>query len=301
MLNFRISATGHSLNYLPEYVAGRQGFFADEGLAVSATVPSPWDQVLSDIGSGAADAALGGIWVPSMYLGRANRYTPFAQVSARAPLAIVGREPADAFSWQAMPGKVVAMKGSNGASVGLFTKLVLREQGIDPGSVGFVQDLDGKMLSELFAGGMCDYLVVDYPSAVAFEARGAGYVVAPLAVVGGNVPWSVYYAEGEADAVRLETQSRFVRALGRAMDWIVARDAAEYGDFLAKTFPRFERDLLVRLANVYRENGMWTTPLIDRQAYARWQGGIAAGHLTAAPIPYDALIDARATAGFAGA
>lgn len=297
MQNFHISATGHSLNYLPEYVADWQGFFADEGLSVSVTVPSPWDNVLKELGSGKADAVLGGIWVPSMHLGRGTRYTPFAQVAARAPLAIVGREPASAFDWSAMPGKVVSMKGSNGASVGLFTKLLLREHGVDPASVGFVQDLDGALLSKLFVGGMGDYLVIDYPSALALVESGGGYIVAPLATMGGDVPWSVYYSEGETDLDRLATQKRFVRALGRGMDWVLERDAAEYREFLAKTFPRFDPDLLVSLTNIYRDNGMWTTPRIDLAAYDRWQQGISDGYLTEAPIRYHNLIDARPTEG----
>jgi len=297
MQRFHVSATGHSLNYLPEYVAKWQGFFAEENLEVSVTVPSPWDVVLDELGSGKADAVLGGIWVPSMFYGRANRYTPFAQVAARAPLAIVGRERAEAFSWDGMAGKTISMKGSNGASVGLFTKLVLKENGVDPARVGFIQDLDGALLSRCFAGGMGDYLVVDYPSGLRLEAEGKGHVVAPLAVVGGDVPWSVYYAEGESDADRLDTQTRFVRALGRGMDWILAREAAEYRDFLAETFPRFAPDLLVGLTDTYRQIGMWTTPRIDAQAYRRWQGGIADGHLTEGPIAYDSLIDSRPTEG----
>lgn len=299
MQDFRVSATGHSLNYLPEYVATWQGFFAEEKLNVSAVVPSPWDLVLADIRSGAAQAALGGIWVPSMYFGRANRYTPFAQIAARAPLAIVGREKAEDFDWAAMPGKVVSMKGSNGASVGLFIKLVLREHGIDPKQVDFVQDLDGKMLSQLFVGGMGNYLVIDYPSALTLEAAGGGYIVAPLAIMGCNIPWSVYYAEGESDDARLDTQTRFSRALGRGMEWIHAHEAAEFRDFLAKTFPRFNPDLLVQLTDTYRANGMWTSPRIDRQAYDRWQQGISNGHLIEAPIAYETLIDPRPTAAFA--
>src|SRR3954470_2345060 len=204
MQRFHVSATGHSLNYLPEYVATWQGFFADENLKVSATVPNPWDLVLSELASGQADAVLGGIWVPAMHFGRSTRYTPFAQVSARAPLAIVGRENVDQFDWSRLAGKVISMKGSNGASIGLFVKLVLKEHGVNPRSVGFVQDLDGLLLSRVFAGGMGDYLVIDYPSALALEAAGGGHVVAPLAIDGGNVPWSVYYAEGESNDDRLD-------------------------------------------------------------------------------------------------
>jgi NitT/TauT family transport system substrate-binding protein len=295
MQNFHVSATGHSLNYLPEYVADWQGFFADEGISRSVTVPKPWDLVLDELASGKASAALGGIWVPSMYFGRGVRYTPFAQVSNRAPLAIVGREDARDFDGAALSGKVVAMKGSNGASVGLFAKLLMREYGVDPKTVDFVQDLDGAMLSQLFAGGMSDYLIIDYPSALAFEAAGQGRVVAALPLMGGDVPWSVYYALGESDGERVETQTRFTRALMRAMRWIGEHEAAEFRDFLASTFPRFAPDQLVAITNAYRTNNMWTTPRIDETAYARWQRGIAQGRLTQAPIPYADLIDPRPT------
>ncbi len=298
MQDFHVTATGHSLNYLPEYIAGWQGFFADEGLQVAATVPSPWDLVLSDIDHAKADAALGGIWVPSMFHGRGKRYTPFAQVAARAPLAVVGRERAEDFDWARMPGKTVAMKGSNGASVGLYVKMLMRENGLDPRSVNFIQDLDGKMLSDLFVGGMADYLVIDYPSAVTLAARYPVHVVTALSVDGGNIPWSVYYAPGESDATRLETQARFCRALGLGMQWILDHEAAGYRDFLVTTFPKFDGDLLVKLTDTYRKIGMWTTPRIDRDAYDRWQTGIADGHLTTAPIAYDALIDGRATTAF---
>lgn len=300
MQRFRISATGHSLNYLPEYVARWQGYFAEEGLEVSATVPSPWDNVLKELGAGDAEAVLGGVWVPSMFFGRGIRYTPFAQVAARAPLALVGRMTRDRFSWTETQGKVISMKGSNGASVGLFIKLLLRENGVDPGEVGFVQDLDGAMLASLFKGGMSDFLAIDYPSAAMFEGAGHGHIVAPLALTGGDVPWSVYYAQGESDAARLDAQTRFARALGRGMQFVLAHDARDYAGFLAQTFPRLPEALLVRLTNEYRGCGMWTTPRVDRAAYDRWQGGIAAGHLIAAPISYDDLIDTRPASAFPG-
>lgn len=291
MLDFHISATGHSLNYLPEYVAVRQGFFEEEGLRVTASVPKPWDLVLDALRNGSAQAALGGIWVPSMYLGRADRFTPFAQIAARAPLAIVGREKAEEFAWEKLPGKVALMKGSNGASVGLFFKQCLCEHAIEPGRLGYIQDLDGAMLSELFEGGMGDYLVIDYPGAMKMEAEGRGRVVQALPVTGGNVPWSVYYAIGESTPERQEVQTRFSRALSRGMDWIKANEPGDYADFLAKTFPNLPLSVLLSAARTYVTHGMWTTPRIDGEAYARWQKGIAHGNLTAAPIAYDALID----------
>lgn len=296
MQKFHISATGHSVNYLPEYVANWRGFFTEEGLAVSADVPNPWDIVLADLASGKANAALGGIWVPAMHFGRGVRYTPFAQVSSRAPLALVGRERAEDFRWANTQGRVISMKGSNGASVGIFTKLLLKENGVDPHAVGFIQDLDGALLTRSFVGGMGDYLVIDLPSALALEAAGGGHVVVRFAVDGGAVPWSVYYGQGEPDSDQLDAQKRFVRALAQGMDWILDHSAEQFRDFLAKTFPRFHPDMLVGLVDLYRANGMWTTPQIDRPAYDRWQQGIADGFLTAGPIAYADLVDSRPTA-----
>ena len=186
MDHFHVSATGHSVNYLPEYIATWRGFFADEQLEVTASVPRPWDGVLDELASGEANAVLGGIWVPAMHLGRSTPYVAFAQVAARAPLAIVGREDANAFTWSAMARGVIAMKGSNGASVGLYIKMLLRENGIDPTAVKYIQDLDGALLSKLFSGGMADYVVIDYPAALALEAAGGGRIVAqgaPEAIV----------------------------------------------------------------------------------------------------------------------
>ncbi len=74
MDKFRVSATSHWPNYLPEYVARDRGFFADEELEFDRYAPESWTQVLDDLADGSADAVLGGIWVPAMYHGRGRDY-----------------------------------------------------------------------------------------------------------------------------------------------------------------------------------------------------------------------------------
>ena len=46
MLAYHLTSTGHNLNYLPQYIASRHGFFQEQGLNVSETIPTPWDGVL---------------------------------------------------------------------------------------------------------------------------------------------------------------------------------------------------------------------------------------------------------------
>lgn len=289
MDRFLISATGHSLNYLPHYVACEEGYFQAEGLDVSDVVPRPWDLVLDHIRDGEAEAALGGVWVPSMFYGTGRHLVPFAQVSNRAPLALVGRN-AGEISLSDLVGKTVCMKGSSGASVGIYLKMMLREAGIDPAAVNYIQDLDAGILQECFSGGMGDYLLIDLPGAMAYAGKGHGHVVARFAVSGGDIPWSVYYTEGARDAGDTRAE-RFCRALARGMEWVNTRDAASFAPFLAKTFPNIDPDIAVEVVNLYRAYNMWTAPEIGKASYARWQKGIADAHLTKEPIDYDVLTD----------
>jgi ABC-type nitrate/sulfonate/bicarbonate transport system substrate-binding protein len=83
MQPFNLTATGYNLNYLPEYIALRHGFFREQGLDVTVTIPTPWDGVLDALADKTADMALGGIWVPSMYRSRVET-TPS---SRKSPIA----------------------------------------------------------------------------------------------------------------------------------------------------------------------------------------------------------------------
>lgn len=293
MERFHVTATGHSLNYLPEYIAQRHGFFREQGLNVTVTVPSPWDLVLRELADGSADAALGGIWVPSMYRNRVRHYTAFAQVANRAPLALVGRGSADDFKLADTVGRTVLMKGSNGASVGLFFKMFLRENGIEPKDIDFIQDLDGKMLGELFAGGMGDYLLIDNLSARVLDTRNPGLSIKLETVIeGGEIPWSVYYRETSTITLAvLDAQERFCIALGRGIDWVLQHDAESFREELAEIFPVVPVDVTVELTNIFRKNEMWTSPTVSRKGFERWQRGIADGHLIKEPLPYESVVD----------
>lgn len=295
MERFHVSATGHSLNYLPQYIAQRHGIFKENGLDVTVTVPKPWDLVLHELQAGTANVALGGIWVPSMYRDRLTSYTTFAQIANRSPLALVqrGRAKADGFEISELIGRTVLMKSGNGASVGLFFKMVLRENGIDPNSVSYVQDLDGVMLGELFHGGMGDYFVIDNVTARVMAEKDPNVsVVMEMVSGGGQIPWSVYYHQTkDTSPASLDAQVRFCVALKKAMDWVLEHDAESFRDELAEIFPAVPLHILVDLTNLYRQNGMWTTPAVSLEGFERWQHGIASGSLIEVPFAYDTLVN----------
>lgn len=196
MQTFNLTATGHNLNYLPQYIAQRHDFFQEQGLEVVTTIPTPWDGVLDALTAGEADMALGGIWVPSMYRERVESYTVFAQIANRCPLALLKHGPADGFKLTDVAGKTVLMKSGGGASVGLFFKMLLRENNIDARAVDYMQDLEGLMLGNLFQGGMGDYFVTDNLSARAMVEQNPNISVAMEMVTQGVQRGGHYHARG---------------------------------------------------------------------------------------------------------
>jgi len=294
---FRITATGHSLNYLPEYLATELGYFADEGLSVTATVPNPWTQVLDDLDRGSADAALGGIWVPSMYHRRGREYKAWAQVSARAPLAIVARgsQAGSHFSLEELLGRIVLVTGGNGASPFIYFRSVLGRARVAETDVTFVHDFATPMLSELFTGGMGDYLLVDVLTAEKVASSGIGKVVYYFAESTGAVPWSVYYSPLQKDGSLDSRAQRFARALARSMQWLLAHEAAELRPLFARLFPKADAGTLIQTVDRYRAWAMWGTPRIDPTAYEGWQRAITRAGLIEAPLPYDEIIDSSVT------
>lgn len=296
MDHFHVSATGHSLNYLPEYIATRHGFFAEQNLNVTVTVPKPWDRVLDELEdrTPTANAALGGVWVPSMYRNRSKHYTTFAQISNRSPLALVKR--GASAEWELnkhnMVGRTVLLKSGNGASVGIYFKMLLREHGIDAESVKYIQDLEGPMLSKLFEGGLGDFFVIDVISARALARRDPSFSVAmEFCTDGGEIPWSVYYTKTASMTAKvIDAQRRFCVALQKGIDWVIQHDAESFRDELAQIFSALPVDIVVDMVNVYRKCGMWTTTCVSRYGFERWQKGICDGSLIEQPLYYDDMV-----------
>ena len=292
MQPFHLSATGYNLNYLPEYIALRHGFFREQGLEVTVKIPTPWDGVLDDLADGTADLVLGGIWVPSMYRDRVKNYTVFAQIANRSPLAILSRGHSKGFKLADMVGSTVLMKSGGGASVGLFFKMLLRENGIDPKSVDYIQDLDGVMLGNLFQGGMGDYFITDNLSGLAMAERNRNVSVAMEMVAEGDIPWSVYYRETATITPEfLAAQQRFCVALGKGIDWVLQHDAESFRDELAELFPTVPVDVAVSVTNAFRRDGMWTSTSVSRKGFERWQRGLADARLVKEPLAYDSIVN----------
>ena len=291
---FKISATGLSVNYLPEYLAEVLGYFDEVGLEVSSYVPSPWTQVLKDIDSGEYCCVVGGIWVPLVYK-RLREYRAFAKVSSRCPLVLVSRTPVDRFDWKHLEGKTVLVSGGNGASPGLFVAGCAKEGGADMSKIHFVHDFTAPMLAEGFQAGWGDIVVLKSDLAAQIAAAGKGYVAADLTRHGGQVPWSVYYALPEFLTRRDNLAGRFVLALQKATTWLLAHDGEACREILSRNWPKLPIEKAVEMVDMFRREGMWDATVdIKENELNRWQTFLAEGRVIDKSYRYEEIVDATA-------
>lgn len=295
MDQFHVSATGLSMNYLPEYLARELGYFKEVGIEETSDVPTDWTQVLRDVDSGHAQAALGGIWVPSIYMQhKVKNYAPFAKVSSRCPMVIVSREPVERFEWKIFESKQILCPGGNGISPYMFAAGCMKEHGVDMSQVRWIHDFTAGMLFEGFQGDWGDMIVLPPHMAAQLTESGKGYECCDLAEYGGPVPWSVYYTLPENLNREDNLFGRFTLALQKANTWLLEHDARDCAELLQKNWPKVEKEHAISIVNNLREIGMWSeTVRIDRWELDHYEGYMVDTGIIDRPLSYEEIFSSQ--------
>ncbi|MBU2662468.1 ABC transporter substrate-binding protein [Actinoplanes bogorensis] len=270
-----ISATANGLNYLPEYLAEATGLFRDAGLSVTARACDPWTGVLDDLESGAADLALGGLWVPGMYAGTPRELSVICQLNHQAPKAIVRRGGPGPFAFADLLGRVVLAPGIGGSAPYAVTAGLIREAGVDPAGITFLRDLSTAMFVELFHAGLGDAIVLDLVTALEVEASGAGTIVYRHLDSGGTMPNSVYYARTDRVAELADRFTRFTACIDAAMQAVPGTPAATIDAILTARWPGKDLGILREATRQMTASTVWKTVAVDPAGSDRWMGMIA--------------------------
>ncbi|MFE4422051.1 ABC transporter substrate-binding protein [Streptomyces sp. NPDC056817] len=289
-----MTSTGWNPNYLPQNVAEDTGLFAEQGLQVIRRPQDPWEGVLTDLASGEADVALGGLWVPAMYHGTARDLVAVGQLNGRYAQAIVTRAGSGEFDWSWLRGKTMVVPGAGGTAGYTFIAGLMREAGVDPAATRFVRDLSTEMLTELFEGGLGDALLANLVTGADLQHRGVGVMSLLLADVGGPIPNSVYYVRRDRLDELSDRLGRFLTAVQGAMNQLVNTQADDLTKLALTLFPDVDPAVLRTVTGHLLSTRTWESVRIDRAAYDRWIAFQYDVPLLRAPIPYDGLVDTRA-------
>lgn len=291
MDELRVTATGHGLNYLPEYHAAFHGRFAALGLSVVSRVPDPWTGVLDDLETGDADVALGGLWVPAMYAGMARDLVVVGQLNGRFPMVVLTRQPVPDFEWSWMRGRTVLAPGAGGTAPYEFTAGLMREAGADPGATRFVRDLSSAMLTELYLRGLGDAMVCDLLSAHQLIDKSAGSIAFAMAVDGGPMPNSVYYVRADRVDELRDRLVRFMVAIGGSMTTLNAGGPDEVEDLVSLHWPDVAPSVLHRATAQLIATQTWDGIRVDVQASDRWVAMLRTAGLVGREASFDDFVD----------
>lgn len=291
MLQLNISATAHAPNYLPQYYADTLGLFAERGLEVRATARDPWTGVLDDLDSGAADVALGGLWVPAMYWNTPRELSVFAQVNHQFPKALVTRIPRDDFSWSDLSGTTVLAPGIGGSAPYAFTAGLIREAGVDPAAITFLRDLSTPMFIELFEAGLGDAIVLDLVNAEVLQDNGTGYIAEEYTETGGLGPNSVYYCRTDRFGELSERLVAFTSAVEESMQLMKSLEPSDLDPLLAEHWPATPAAPLRKACRRMLRSHTWDTVRIDATASERWMRILFDERMIRQAMTFDDLVD----------
>jgi NitT/TauT family transport system substrate-binding protein len=213
-------------NFLPNFVAEQKGFFKEEGFTDV--------KVLSFQGDAPTVQALAGgtidLCVASL-TGLVNTIT-----SGHRHKAIWGGYNMAHFEWYALPKykSIADTKGGRygvskfGSMTDFLTRYALRKSGLDPEKDVTILPLGGaaQFLAAL-AAGQLDASIMSTPNTYTAAERGYVRLTTQKELVSPDYPTHIVYTREEFIAKNPNTIKAYLRAAGKAMEWIKAnRDEA---------------------------------------------------------------------------
>jgi NitT/TauT family transport system substrate-binding protein len=280
----------HSVFYAPQFVAVHGGFFADEGLDVTAEAASGGRTTVSALLDGSIDIGLGGIMRSLDLADRDGRLLPhFAEVNSRNGFFLLGRSPR--FQWKDLAGKTV-LAFAEAPTPWQCMLTVLRREGVDPAAVRIERTLPAGEAAAAFRAGRGDFLETGQPFTEALLRDGAAHLAASMGEATGPVPFSSYMTTTAFLRDGRETLVRFTRALARAQRWMAGATPDEIASVIAPAFPDVEPELRRRAVARYQAQGTWPAqPLLTRGGYEYLQQILLDGGFIRGRHRYEDLID----------
>lgn len=288
-----LTEVAHSIFYAPMYVAFENGYFEEEGLAVSLTNGLGADKTMTALLSGDCDIGFMGSEA-SVYVyneGAGDYVVNFAQLTQRAGNFLVARD-GDSFDWNQLKGKTL-IGGRPGGMPEMVLEYVLKKKGINPEKdLTIIQNIDFGMTAEAFAAGKGDYTVEFEPAAYSLEKEKKGTVVASIGVESGNVPYTAFMVKQSYLKKHGDTVQSFTNALQKGMDYVNSHTPEEIADIIAPQFKETEQDALIAIVKRYQEQDTWKENLVYEEDSFKLLEDILinAGELDSY-VPYEDLVN----------
>jgi NitT/TauT family transport system substrate-binding protein len=291
----RLNEVTHSVFYAPQYIAMKEGFFAQEGLEIELTNGGGADKVMTAVLTGESDIGLAGpescIYVHNQ--GKEGAPMVFAQLTKRDGSFLVGRTD-EPFSWENLRGATI-IGGRKGGVPEMTLEYVLGQHGITPQKDAIVDtSVQFNMMAGAFTGGSGDYVTLFEPTATEVAQAGEGYILCSIGQESGEIPYTAYFASQSYLEEHADVIQGFTNAIAKGQQWVREHSAQEIAEAIADQFPGTDVETLTTVTQRHKEIDAWNaTPVMQQEALERLETVMEnAGELDhSAWVPFDQLVD----------
>lgn len=291
MLRIRLCENMRAFGYVPFYFALATGAFADEGLAVDLVTSPSADRTGDMLLQGAADVSWGG----PMRVMKHHQADPdcplvcFAQVVARDPFVLVGREARPGFRFQDLIGLRVAV-ATDVPTPWLMFQDDLGRAGLDPASLTRADAGSMPESAAALLAGKADVVQVFEPHVDELER--AGCHVWHRFSDRGDIAYTTFYATRAFIANERPSCVRLVRGINRSAQAFQTADATDIARMIQSFFPQSDLGALARIVAKYRAEGLWSCDAdLPPAAFVRLKAALLSGGLISHDFPYDHIVD----------
>jgi NitT/TauT family transport system substrate-binding protein len=282
----------HSVFYAPQFVAIHRGFFADEGLDVTAEAAGGGRTTVSALLDGSIDIGLGGIMRSLDLADRDGRLLPhFIEVNSRNGFFLLAREPRPHFAWSDLEGREV-ISFAEAPTPWQCMLTVLRKNGVDPARVRITRDLPTAQAVAAFRSGRGDFLEQGQTVTEQLLAEGAAFLVASMGDATGPVPFSSFMTTPAFLARERPVLDRFTRAVYRTQRWMAQAPARDVAAAIAPAFPDVDPVIGEKAIDRYLRQATWPRDgVIRRRGYDYLQRIFLDGGFIKREHRYEDLVD----------
>lgn len=281
LTTLHINEVTHSIFYAPLYLADSLGYFEEEGLKIELTNGGGANNVMTAVLSGDAEIGFCGPEA-ALYVqlgGSQDLPTVFGQLTKRDGSFLVSRtDERETFSWSDLAGKEI-LAGRRGGVPAMTFEYILKEQKVENYKLNF--DVEFNLMTAAFEQGTANYCTMFEPAASEYQAAGKGFIVAPVGVAGGEVPYTSFIAKRSWINGHEKEVKGFLRAVLRAIDYAVEESDEQIATYLYKAFPSTSYNSIMTSIKSYRDIDAWQRDMqMTETSFNRLQDIIeAAGEL----------------------
>jgi NitT/TauT family transport system substrate-binding protein len=206
----RVGLSGHTVTFLPLYLAMEQLLFRREGLEVEVASFGGGTRAAAALASGSIDIVGTSLESIIVAIGGGHPVRVFYSPSGGTPFSWYARP--DVTGWTDLRGRRVAVSNF-GSVTDVLTRFALRRHGLEAGrDVYIVQGGEPAVRLAALRAGRVDAAILFPPHTYAAEAQGLRYLGSQSTEVGEPWPLSLLAAREEFLAGRAETVRAFLRA-----------------------------------------------------------------------------------------